>query len=401
MTRKRKSLIAVGVFAGLMCIAVLLVLLRPRPEITEPVVEVPLVRVVPARTDSTRMMVSTQGTVTPFTEIDLVTEVAGKIQGVSPKFVAGGFFRKGDVLVTIDPRDYRNNVTSAEATVARAQQALVREQAEAEQAARDWAELNPDVAPTDLALRKPQLAEARAELKAAQAQLATANLALDRTRLRAPFDGRVRAKAADLGQYLNPGQSVGRIFATDLAEVRLPLTDRQVAALAGDSEREGFAGAPVTLIEQAGGAERRWTARIVRTEGVVDEQNRVIYAVARLEDPYARGPRQGEVLRIGQFVAAQIEGRMLTDVVTFPRPGLRDASLVLTVDADSRLHFRTVDVARTTPAQVWVSGGIGAGERVIVSPLDNPVEGMQVEVLEDGAGAARMAGEPAVAAQGG
>ncbi len=165
-----------------------------------------------ARPQAVRLNVHSQGVVAPRTEINLVSEVAGKIDHVHPAFAAGGFFKKGEVLLTIDPRDYDLAVTKIQAEVAEARKELLREEAEAEQAAREWQALGDGGEASDYVLRKPHLEERRAKVAAARADLAEARLKRARCELRAPFAGRVREKKADIGQYVTAGETLAHIY---------------------------------------------------------------------------------------------------------------------------------------------------------------------------------------------
>lgn len=171
-------------------------IIAAKPEVEPKQVEheLPVVEVVTASPEIVRLNVHSQGVVAPRTEINLVSEVAGKIAHVHPGFAAGGFFKKGEVLLTIDPRDYDLAVTKIKARVAEARKELLREQAEAEQAAREWRALGEGGQASDYVLRKPHLEERRAKLAAARADLAEARLKRARCELRAPFAGRVREK---------------------------------------------------------------------------------------------------------------------------------------------------------------------------------------------------------------
>ncbi|MCI0438277.1 MAG: efflux RND transporter periplasmic adaptor subunit [Chloroflexi bacterium] len=202
----------------------------PQAKLQAPPRELPEVRVIRVEPRTVRLNVDSQGIVAPRAETDLVSEVAGRVVKVAPSFAAGGFFKWGEVLVAIDPRDYEFAVTKAQAQVVEARRALLQEQAEVEQARSDWKALG-EGKPTDFALRKPHLAEAQAKLAAAEAELKLARLNLERTELRAPFDGRVREKKVDVGQYVTQGSALARLYAADIAEVRLPLAIDQLAYL--------------------------------------------------------------------------------------------------------------------------------------------------------------------------
>ncbi len=187
--------------------------------------------------------VASYGTVQPRTRSVLVAQVAGQIVDVAENFRAGGFFSKGDVLLNIDPRDYEAAVSIAEATLMDALQAEAQEQARAEQAQIDWQRIGePGEVPSDLVLRKPQLKAAEARVVSARSSLTRAKLDLERTSIRAPYSGRVLRQSVDLGQVVTGGAQLGEVYATDYAEVRLPLRTADLAFVAlpeggGDGHR--------------------------------------------------------------------------------------------------------------------------------------------------------------------
>jgi RND family efflux transporter MFP subunit len=349
----------------------------------------PLVRVTVVEVADHPLSVSAQGTVLPRTETLLASQVAGEVIWVSPAFEVGAFFRRGETLLRLDPRDYELEVKRSEAEVAQAQVRITREQAEAELARQEWQELGQGE-PGPLVLHQPQLAEAKATLAAAEAILAKTRLSLDRTRLRAPFAGRLRNQSVGLGQFLSPGQQVASLQAIDYAEIRLPLADDQLAFLDLPSayrDRPAGPGPKVTLRANFAGSRHTWTGTIVRSEGELDPQSRLLNLVARVPDPYGSGD-QSEVgserppLAVGLFVEAEIEGRTARDSILLPRSALRDEedgqAQVLVVDAENRLRFRPVEVLRLDHDQVLLGQGLEAGERVCISPLDVALDGMPV-----------------------
>lgn len=366
--------------------AVIFTLNLTKEEVDEEVKEVQprIVRVVDAVPSSRQIVVVSQGAVEPRVAIALQAEVSGRIVEVSDSFVSGGFFEKGDVLFQIDPRDYELAVVRAEARVAEALQRQIREKAEAEQARKEWVQLGTGKA-SPLVLREPQLMEAEARLKSAKADLAEASLRLERTTLKAPFKGRVTRKYVDIGQVVSVGLNAAEIYATDRLEVRLPLTDRQIALLDLPFSRASRTGQMplVTLRAIFGGAEREWKARIVRTEGVVDKVSRVVYAVASVEDQSAQDGTDAFPLTVGLFVEARIEGRFFDNVVSIPRESVRQDGTVLVVGEDNRLHFRDVEVLQATRDTSYVRLEISDGERVCISPIDTPTENMEVTVADD------------------
>ena len=342
-----------------------------------------LVDALPARVESLNLSVYSQGSVLPRTETVLVSEVAGKIVDVSANFVAGGFFRKGEVLLQIDPSDYQAAVKRAQANLASRQAQYADQKARSEQAQKDWDNLGRSGQPSDLTLRKPQLAEALAGVQAAEADLQKAERDLARTHIALPYDGLVRSKQADVGQYVAPGTPLGVTFSIDTAEIRLPLTSEDLAYLqlpsATDLDRSNRP--TVTLSAEASGLSGQWQAEIIRTEGVVDQSSRVIYAVAEIVDPYrVLGKSKQPELKIGTFVRARIQGLHAENVIVLPRSVLRSNDTVLVANADRQLEVREVEVLRAEPQTVYITQGIADGELVITTAMDAPIPGTRLNI---------------------
>lgn len=364
----------------------------PAPTSRAPAFVPPLVRVVTARPEPVRVDVNASGTVEARTSVVVSSQVAGRVREVSQALRAGGFFAAGETLVAIEREDFEFALVQRKAELARAEVQLVREQAEAEAALRAWRQVEGEREPSALVAREPQLAEARALVASAQAQVKQAELNLARTAISLPFTGRVRKAMVDVGQYVMIGQALAEAYATDVAEVRLPIPAEDLAFLElpmlheGDSKPHGRA--EVTLAADFAGRRHEWHGVIERTEGEIDRRTRQLTAVGRVESPYAAGGKEDRPpLKVGMFVQATIIGRTFEDVVTLPRSALRPGDVVMVLDKEDRLQFRTVSLLRSTRTNVLVRSGLAAGERVCISPLEAPVEGMVVRVAEEPAAA--------------
>jgi len=360
-----------------------------KPETTQAV----LVDTVTAEVVSLNLVVSSQGTVKPHTATVLVAEVSGKVVSVSADFVAGGFFHKGDVLLQIDPSDYQAGLKRALAALASRKAKLADESARSTQALKDWQNLGKQGQPSDLGLRRPQMADAKANVSAAEADVEKARRDLERTRITVPYEGLVRQKAVDIGQFVSPGTRLGTTFAIDTAEVRLPLASSDLKYLdlpSGIKSSEQDKPFPlVTLSTQDAGDTTHWQARIIRTEGVVDETSRVVYVVAQVIDPYGvLGQSHQKELRIGTFVRAEIQGIHVVDVVVLPRYVLQADNTVMIVNNASELEVLPVTVLRAGPKKVYITDGIKAGARVITTTLEAPVPGTKLTI--NGAGNAAV-----------
>ena len=344
-----------------------------------------LVDTIVAEVVSLNFSVNSQGTVRPRTETTLVSEVSGKIVSVASEFVAGGFFHQGEVLLQIDPSDYEAGLKRAVAALASRKAKLADETARSEQALKDWVNMGKKGQPSDLGLRKPQLADAKANVSAAEADVQKARRDLERTRITVPYDGLVRQKVVDIGQYVAPGTRLGVTFAVDTAEVRLPLTNSDLHYLDLPSETDVInknkSFPPVKLTAEGGAGTNEWQARIIRTEGVVDEISRVIYAVAQVVDPYGvLGKSHQRELKIGTFVNAEIEGLPADNVVVLPRYVLRADHTILIANDDNELEILPVTVLRAEPKKVYLSAGIEGGARVVITTLDAPVPGTRLAI---------------------
>lgn len=369
-------------------IAVILTLAREPLEINATELPRISVEVAVIKKREQQIILRSQGTVSPRVETLLSAEVRGRVVEVSPKFVTGGFFNADDVLLRLDDRDYQAAVKQAEAEVASARSSLAVEQGRADAAYQDWLTLNQDNRSrkaTDLALRKPQLAEAAARLESSQARLERARLDLERTVIRAPYSGLVRQQNVNIGQYVNDNKTLGIIFAVDYAEVRLPLADNKLDYL-DLPDRDGQVWPPVMLSADIGERTHQWQGQIVRTEGVLDERSRTLFAIAQVADPYGllhSAAAAREPLRFGTFVIAEIKGRTLPNIVILPRNVLRPGSKIWVVDVDNRLRDRVINALHVNSEQIYVRSGLEDGDRACLSPVGDALPGTPVEIIRE------------------
>ncbi len=343
-----------------------------------------LVDVIEAQISEGSFSVEAQGTVRPRTQTTVSAEVGGRLVSLSEQFVAGGFFKKGEVLAQIDPSDYQAALLQAEAELASAEARLADELARSEQAKRDWERMHgTDRQANDLVLRLPQLAGAEASVDAAQAAVLRAKRNLERTSITLPYDGLVRARNVDLGQYVNPGMALGVTFAVDVAEVRLPLSTQDRAFLNLPRAGEvGVDGPFVSLRANVDGQWGEWVGQVVRTEGVIDENTRLSYVVVAIEDPYLKlGNGTGErVLPMGTFVEAVVEGRSSEGYIKLPRSALRGGDTVFIANDEDKLEIREVSVIRATTEEVYVQNSIYPGDRVITTGITAPIPGSKLRI---------------------
>lgn len=380
----RQIFIALALLAAATLVAGLLYLNRPATELQEPPVPPVTVDVLVATPQTVRIPVHTQGHVQALRRTTLAAEVQGRIVEVAPEFLEGGFLRAGEVLLRIDARDYAAALADAEASVRSAESQLIQERGRAEVAAEEWRRLpqgsQRSEQARDLYLRKPQLAQAEAQLQAANARLAAARDDLDRTSVRVPYDALITARRVELGQYVTPGTPIAELASTDMAEVRLPIPQARLEWLDLPALGEPAGDTPVTL-SALRDPDQRWTATLHRSEAVLDAESRTLYAVARIADPYALESPDRTPLRLGSYVAATLLGRPLENLITLPRHLLRPGNLVAVVDGQGLATLREVQLLPTGGDILYITAGLNPGDQVILSLLDSTQTGAAIEVI--------------------
>lgn len=382
MTRFKRYLGSVAVAVVGLALMVVVVATGPVAESEGDAVQPPVVRLAEARPAPPRLTVAAHGVVLPKTESRLVSEVSGRIVAVADSMVSGGFFRRGDVLLSIDRVDYELALEQARARLSSAKSELARARREFARQERLTATDAGSQSKRDEAANRQLLAAA--SLREATAQEKRAERDLERTRVIAPYDGRVRSELVDPGQFVNRGETLANIYSVDAAEVRLPVHDEDLAFLpvSLDGALDPEARLTVVLRARFAGREHEWRGRVVRTEGEIDPGTRMVKMIAEVQRPYDQ-PEGKPPLTVGLFVDAEIEGREVGDAVVLPRGALRSQGQVHVVDADGRLTLREVDVLRLLGEEAYVRG-LQAGERVSLTRLPGAVDGLRVRTVDDG-----------------
>ena len=333
-----------------------------------------------AKKQALEMPIFSQGVVEARTKIRLLPEVAGKIIDVSPNWENGGFFRKGEVFFGIESHNYQNQLAKAEASVARAKNSLTQEQGMAFVAKKNWEsrkKKTENIAAKSLALREPQLASAKAQLEAAKADVLSARRNLEKTQMKAPFDGILLKKSADIGQYISAGQQLAEFYAIDTAEIRVPLTEAQLTFLDISRIDESMSiSADINYTVESETLQLK--GFMTRTEGLLDSLTKVLYAVIEIPDPYALQNDSVVPLRLGSFVEVSISGRKLDDIFVLPRRALRAGNKVWVVDENNILLSRDVKLLPLRKEEIYVYEGLADQEKVVVGGMVDPIEGKVV-----------------------
>jgi RND family efflux transporter MFP subunit len=371
-----------------------------------------LLNAVPVSAESFQMTVQGFGTVQPRVQVQVVPQISGKVIECHPQLVNGGFFKANEALVVIEQADYELAVESAAAAVAQAEVQVEQEKAEADVAKKEWEKLRPGEQPDSvLVFREPQIRNAQAQLNAAKARLAKAELDLDRTRITMPFDGRVVSTNIDLGQFITTGSPIATVYRTDLLEVAVPLEDSELAwfdvPLNGNGDTSSVTKAD--LHASFAGGEHHWKGQLVRTEGQIDPKSRMVHVVAQVKDPFKMKNSEPPLVP-GMFVRVEIQGKEVRDVFRVPRYAVRNGNTVWlgqeisedneTVESDKNkevagappqpmttakyeLHIQPVSIVRMDKQFAYVAEGLQDGDIVITSPLETVVDGMSIRVYKD------------------
>ena len=339
-----------------------------------------------------QVMVQSYGAVQPRTRSMLKAQVSGQVVSINPDLRDGGFFERGEVLLNIDARDYEADVSIAAAEVLSAKQQLAEERARAAQARRDWERLGDDGDAPALVLREPQLLAAEARLLSAEARLDKAALSLERAAIVAPYDGRVLRKEVDVGQVVNVGNELALVYAIDYVEIRLPIRNRDLPFLTlPERYRDGGGAAPLrALIYSEWNPETPRIGRVTRAEGAIDENARQLHVVAQIEDPFSApvvaegggGQPAPFPIKIGQYVTAELAGRVIEDAMVIPNGAIYQSSYVY-VAAASVLQRREIDIAWQNDSEALIADGLREGDRLVLTPLGQVTSGTRVRVSDE------------------
>ncbi|MHC4240831.1 MAG: efflux RND transporter periplasmic adaptor subunit [Planctomycetota bacterium] len=381
-------LVVVIVIVGVL-VAVVLIKLKKPPQRQEQIVLAPLVKVEHLDRRDIQMMIRGYGTVNPRLEVEIVPQVSGKVVWVNPQFKAGGFIRRGELILKIDPRDYELSLRQANAAVAEAQVMLDLEKAEAKIAKEEWQQLHPGQEPdSPLVFREPQIRQAQARLESANAGLATANLNLERTRPSLPVDAVIMNERIDLGQYVMIGQSVGAAYGIESMEIEVPLEDKELAwfaipdnTVSVNAAESTKKGAIAWVSANFAGEEKCWPGYVVRTTGQVDKTSRLISVVVEVSEPFKDSASTPPLLP-GMFVEVSIEGNILKNAIAVPRDAMHDNNEVW-LAKDGQLHVQPLDIVRADRDFAYADSGLDDGDMIIVSSLDMVIEEMNVRIQDE------------------
>jgi multidrug efflux system membrane fusion protein len=376
----------------MLCIGIASILMatKPEPQRRIPPTPVPTVNAMRLAKQTFQVIVPSQGVVQARTRSSLIPQVSGEITWISESFRSGGFFKPEEELVKIDPRDYETALVVAKATLAQRASAYEVEKAQHEQAKVNWGRLGNGEKASALVLREPQLAEAKALMESAAANVERAERDLERTVIKAPYEGRIMEKNVDVGQTVSPGTTLAEIFATDYVEIRLPLRNEHLdfvdlpEMFRDLKPQESLLRPAVRLTGQYGSRDVTWNGRVVRTQSAFDARSRELFVIAQVDDPYGKVDEEHPPLKINQYVRAEIQGDQLEDVFVVPRAALRNNDEVVLIGKGNKIIRRAVEVIWRQGEQVVIRDGVTEGEVLCLSSLLFAADGAEVRPVIEG-----------------
>ena len=341
--------------------------------------------------------IESYGLIAPRIQTQLSSQVSGKIIFVADSVRSGGFFNKGDLLIEIEDVDYVASVQAAYANMVEAEQAYKQQQAQAEQAKQDWQRLGKSGEPSDLVLRKPQLAAAKAKFDSTSAQYKKAQLDLARTKIYAPFDGRVLSLKVDVAKVVGANAELADIYATDVLEVKLPIKNNEIALLdlpePNKTNVKTKASILNTLLSETN--PQVWSAEIVRTSAAIDSNSRQLNVVAQIKQPYAAEHTDKMPLKIAQYVKARIFGKTIENAIVLENRVIYQGQYVYLYD-NGTIVRQPVEIQWQNAAVSVIASGLTGGEQLVTTSLGQLPSGTQVKLRSEQANK----GKPAKSGEG-
>lgn len=325
-----------------------------------------------------QVLISSNGTTTPFTQTVLTAEVGGEVIYRSKKFAEGASVIEGEILAKIDDTDLQLQYKNALLQLANAEVQYSLQLAEAEVAKEAWDKIGDGVA-SDLTLKKPQLKQAEAFLEVAKAQVSSAAKKLNKTEIIAPYAGRIQNVNIDLGTTIIPGQPVGAMYTSSEIEITLAVKDNdlQFLSIPMDGRKLNPSEQASVVIESFyKGKTQSWKGKLERVDGVIDPVTRMINLIAVFKNDFIESDKPN--LPIGLFVEAKIDGITLKNIFEIPINSISEDNEVYIVDKDNQLELRELTILKKYSEFVIIKDGLKAGERIVTSKLSTASNGIKV-----------------------
>ncbi|MCF8092554.1 MAG: efflux RND transporter periplasmic adaptor subunit [Desulfotignum sp.] len=367
-------IIAAGVFTAQYLYDTRPVASRGRPQIPPPLVETAIME-----KQDHRIILTAMGAVMPSRSITLKSRVGGFVETISPQLIPGGVFKKAQVMLTLEKKDFELDVARKKAALDRLSASLRLEMGRQEVAREEMKILQKDagspILDADLALRGPQMAQIKADIAAARADLDQARLNLARTTIKAPFNCLITAVHVQTGSQISAQDALAELSGTDAFWVKAAVPVEHLKWIWTPSGPDDT-GSPATITDQNN---TRHQGRVIRLLGELGSETRLATLLITIDDPLGLSRPVDTPLLLNNYVKVAIHGEKISDVIALPRPMVRSQNQVW-VAADGHLDIRTIDIVWRDSDHVFVTKGLETGDAVIQSDMSSPVEGMALRV---------------------
>lgn len=382
---RQQRLLALAIIAGVLVVGLLIIVYllttKPTAKRKQPAKMQTLVTTMKVFPVTTNVKIKGLGKIVPAKEINLQARVSGKVVYLHPSFIPGGIIKKGETLVRLDNTDYRLALTNKQNNLSQAKADLRIEEGNQKVAQQEWAMINKmvgemDKSSEDLALRKPQMEKALANIKAAETDIKRAKVDLKRTVIKAPFNAIVREKNIDMGSQVSSQSSIATLSGIDSywAEISFPV-DKLEWIMLPNGKKSG------SEVMVYAGTAIPYKGKIVNLLSDIDPDGLMARLIISIDDPMGLKSKR-EPLLLGSFIRAEVEGKSIENVFQIPRSALKENNKVMIATSDALLHIRLVSVIWKNTELVFIDKGLESGDRIIVSNVPAPIEGMPLEITE-------------------
>ena len=384
-----KFFISILALALAAVISVSLYTYKPRTEKKPPARAVPIVKTITIQPGNEPVFIEAYGTVIPAQQVKLYAEVEGRVLRHNREMVPGGVIKKNDFILQIDTSDYTLQVNEATAEVANAQYELELEEGRQTIAKQEWQllerEVESSLASKSLALREPHLKHAKAKLDAVKSRLASAELDLERTTIRSPFNAIVLEEFVEHGQLIGRQTDIATLAGSDYFWIQVSIPVSRLQHIAFPDEKNGQGSLVDVIIEEKnGGPEIIRQGTLFKLLGDLDPKGRMARILVSIEDPLNLSEKKGKSaiskILLGSYVKIRISAGSLNNVYRVPRQAVREGNRLWVVNPQGVLGIKPAEILWRRVDEMLVSTDIGPEEEIIISRLQSPLPGMIVRI---------------------
>lgn len=384
----KQFILTILLIAGTVATAMHLLQTKPEPKKKERKITLPVVEVSHPKPQDYEVSIRTAGTVEAHNKTSIVSEIAGKITYISANFEEGKYFNKRENLIKINDSNYQNAIAIAQADIKQKKLALQDTKNQTSLSSNQWKLYSKSRQDSELATLKIKTASSSSAVHASNLRLKQAQMDLANTKISAPYSGRVLSREIGIGQYVGPGTKLGTVYSTDYVEVRLPLTLDQYDLLDlpenyRNSKQSIAKKSPeVIFYSKSSNKQKQWKGHIVRSSPVMDERTRQISVIARIDDPFKKPKKNQSIVKIGQFLQAEIKTKTLQNIFIIPSRAVRQHKEILLLK-DGTVHVQAITPLYTEGDHIIIaSNSLPSQPVVIITPMAMAKTGTKVKLYQ-------------------